>query len=55
MVKRYPLKGKALRYHKVVAFGIALAFQSRALDESVRMIEELGLVEQWQQRVTSEL
>ncbi|MGB6296138.1 MAG: hypothetical protein WBF90_08120 [Rivularia sp. (in: cyanobacteria)] len=28
--------------------------RSRAIDEAVRMIEELGLVEQWHERVTNE-
>jgi hypothetical protein len=28
--------------------------RSRALDEAVRMLEELGLVEQWQQRVIND-
>jgi hypothetical protein len=33
---------------------IALFYRSRAIDEAVRMIEELGLVEQWHERVTNE-
>ncbi|MEB3218439.1 MAG: hypothetical protein VKN72_19700 [Nostocales cyanobacterium 94392] len=28
--------------------------RSRAIDEAVRMIEELGLVEEWYERVTNE-
>ena len=35
-------------------YAIALFYRSRAIDEAVRMIEELGLVEQWHERVTNQ-